>query len=477
MKKFIISVFMGVTIVSCSDFLQLQPEYQINENSFYKSAKDFETALVGSYAGLQGLHNTSIVNLGDLTTDNAEIKWTSPTIAETECDEMNPTASNDFLNNVWATCFATIARSNNILSRLDAVTLTDAQKNRYKGESLFLRAYSYFYLVRLFGNVPIVDVAFRSPNEIMNFDMTRRPVSDVFNLIIKDLTEASSLLNGISIPSKSQASVGAAKTLLGKVYLTNKQYDQAKTVLKEVIDLKTYSLNTDYKKLFTNGNDELPESIFEIKYLSGNVGEGNSFSTIFTPARFDMAIFPGNMQGSGRVLPTRQMANAYEPKDIRRTASIGDSVKLVTGKYEKEIYGLKFVDFTTGIVGDGGINFTALRYADVLLMYAEALNETNGTVEAHTYINLVRARAGLPALSGLSKTDFQLAMERERRVEFFLEGHRWFDLIRTGRALEVLNKYFKDNGLSFTVAAHEVIMPIPLREIDINPKLGQNPGY
>jgi hypothetical protein len=390
---------------------------------------------------------------------------------------MNPTASNEFLNTIWGTSFATIARSNNILSRLDAVTLTEAQKNQYKGESLFLRAYSYFYLVRLFGNVPVVDVAFRSPNEIMDFDMTRKPASEVYSMIINDLTEAASLLNGITLPSKSQASTGAAKTLLGKVYLTTKQFDLASKVLKEVIDLNAYSLNPDYKKLFTNGNDELQESIFEIKYMSGNLGEGNSFPSVFTPARFDMAIFPGNMQGSGRILPTKQMAAVYETGDLRRKASIGDSVMLVTGKYEKKIYGLKFVDFTTGIVGDGGINFTSLRYADVLLMYGEALNETNNTADALKYINLVRSRAGLAALSGLGKAEFALAMEEERRVEFFLEGHRWFDLVRTGRALVVMNKYFKDNGLSFTVAEHEVLMPIPLREIDINPNLGQNPGY
>jgi len=477
MKKYIIYICMGVALGSCSDFLDLQPEYQISENSFYKDAKDFETALVGNYAGLQGLHNASLINLGDLTTDNSEIKWTSPTISETECDEMNPTASNDFLNTVWTTCFATIARSNNVLSRLDAVNLTDAQKNQFKGESLFLRAYSYFYLVRIFGNVPVVNVSFRSPDEIMNFDMTRKPVSEVYSIITSDLTEAASLLNGVTLPSKSQASSGAAKTLLGKVYLTNKQFDLAKNVLKEVIDQKTYSLNPDYKKLFTNGNDELQESIFEVKYMSGNLGEGNSFSSIFTPARFDMAIFPGNMQGSGRVLPTRQMSNSYETGDLRRSASIGDSVRLNTGKYEKELYGLKFVDFTTGIVGDGGINFTSLRYADVLLMYAEALNETNGTADAHTYINLVRARAGLKPLGALTKTDLTLALEQERKVEFFLEGHRWFDLVRTGRVQTVMNKYFQDNGLSFTVANHELIMPIPLREIDINPKLGQNPGY
>ncbi|MCE7039536.1 RagB/SusD family nutrient uptake outer membrane protein [Dyadobacter sp. CY312] len=477
MKKYIIYIFMGVSVASCSDFLTLQPEYQISENAFYKNAKDFETALVGNYAGLQALHNTSIIHLGDLTTDNTDIRSTSPTVSEAECDEMNLTAANDYLNAVWSTSFATIARSNNILSRLDAVNITSDQKNQYKGESLFLRAYSYFYLVRLFGNVPMVDVAFRSPEEIMNFDMTRKPVAEVYSQIIKDLTEASTLLNGVTGLSKSQASVGAAKTLLGKVYLTTKQYDLARAVLKEVIDSKTYSLNPDYKKLFVNGNDELQESIFEIKYLSGNVGEGNSFATIFMPSRFDVGMFPGNMQGAGRVLPTRQMANGYEKGDLRRVASIGDSVKLINGKYEKELFGLKFVDFTTGIVGDGGINFTSLRYADVLLMYAESLNETSNTADAHTYINMVRTRAGLGSITGLSKADFTLAVDKERKVELFLEGHRWFDLVRTGRFQIVMNKYFQDNGLNFTVADHEMIMPIPLREIDINPNLGQNPGY
>ncbi|GHB74923.1 RagB/SusD family nutrient uptake outer membrane protein [Persicitalea jodogahamensis] len=477
MKKHIIYIFMGVTLGSCTDFLTLQPEYLVNEISFYKNAKDFETALVGNYAGLQTLYDTDLIDLGDLTTDNAEIRWTSPTTAETEMDEMSPTAANSFLNTIWNTCFETIARSNNIISRLDAAGLTEAQKNQFRGESLFLRGLSYFYLVRLFGNIPIVDVAFRSPDEIADFDMTRRSTDDVYKLIINDLTESATLLNGITLSSKSQASTGAAKTLLGKVYLTTRQFDQAKTILKEVIDSKVYSLNSDYKKLFTNGNDELQESIFEIKYLSGNLGEGNRFSGQFTPARFDMAIFPNNMQGSGRILPTRPMADAYESGDLRRKASIGDSVRLVTGKYEKELYGLKFVDFTTGVQGDGGINFTVLRYADVLLMYAEALNETGNTTEALTYINLVRSRAGLTPLAGLSKADFALAMEKERRVEFFLEGHRWFDLVRTGRAQTVLNAYFKDAGLSFTVAEHELIMPIPLREININPNLGQNPGY
>lgn len=477
MKKYFLYILTVVILTSCSDFLDLQPEFQVSENSFYKSADDIETALIGNYAELQDLHNASLLYLGELTTDNAEIQWTSPTVSEVESDEVNLTAANGFLNTTWTTCFSIISGSNNVLSRIDNLDFNESLKGQLKGESLFLRAYSYFYLVRIFGEVPIVEVAFRSPNEIMAFDMSRKPVSEVYNLIILDLTEAANLLEGVEGLSKSRASTGAAKTLLGKVYLTLKQFDPAAGILKEVIDSNRYSLENDYQKLFTNGNDELPESIFEIKYLSGNVGEGNSFSSIFTPARFDMAIFPGNMQGSGRILPTPDMANSYEEGDLRRGLSIGDSVFLVTGEYEREIYGLKFVDFTTGIVGDGGINFTSLRYADVLLMYAEALNETDKIEEAHTYLNLVRDRAGLQALSGRSKAEFALVLEKERRAEFFLEGHRWFDLVRTGRIQVVMNTYFQDLGLNFSVADHELIMPIPLREIDIDPNLQQNPGY
>lgn len=477
MKRLGSILFVAVTMTACSDFLRLQPEYEINENSFYKNANDFETALIGNYAGIQGLHNTSITYLGDLTTDNAEIRWTSPSVAETEFDEMNPTAANGFLGSIWTTCFATVSRSNNILTRLESVDIPEARKKQFRGEALFLRGYAYFYLVRIFGELPLVEVAFRSPNEIMEYDMSRKPVSEIYNLIEKDLTEAASLLTGVSGLSKSRASSGAAKTLLGKTYLTRKKYQEAATVLKEIIDSNVYTLENDYGKLFTNGNDELPESIFEIKYLSGNVGEGNGFSAIFTPARFDMAIFPNNMQGSGRVLPTPEIAASYETGDKRRPASVSDSVRLVTGKYEKELYGLKFVDFTTGVQGDGGINYTSLRYADVLLMYAEAANETDQASTAETYINHVRARAGLAGLTGLTKEEMRLALEKERQLEFFLEGHRWFDLVRTDRLQPVMNAYFASKGLAFTVADHELIMPIPLREIDINPELGQNKGY
>lgn len=477
MKKYFLFGLLAMIGSSCSDFLTLTPENQIDEVSFYKNINDFNAALTGNYASLQTLHNPSIVYIGDLTTDNAEVIYSLPLLAEVEFDEISPTSANTSLGTIWTSCFTIISRSNNILDRLPAANLNEQQKNKLKGESLFLRAFSYFYLVRIFGEIPIVETAFRSPKEVQGFDMRRRPIADVYALIEQDLNESATLLQGEDSSDKSRASSGAAKTLLGKVHLTNGKFQESATVLKQVIDENRYTLYPDYGALFSTGNDNLPESIFEILYMSGNVGEGNSFSTLFTPGRFDMAIFPGNMQGMGRVLPTQDIWEAYEDGDKRKSASVGDSILLNTGKYEKERYGKKFVDFSTGIAGDGGVNFTSLRFADVLLMYAEALNELNDTEGALASLNRVRNRAGLDGLSALSQTEIRLALERERRVEFLHEGHRWFDLVRTGRAQAVINEYFTKKGLEFSVEDHELLMPIPLREININPNLGQNEGY
>jgi len=477
MKKYLLIAIMLIPFASCKDFLKLHPEDQISENIFYKTSNDFNTAMVGAYSGLQQLYDYSVLALGELTTDNLYVQWSSPTTSIQECDQVSITSTNDFVAAVWSTCFTTISRANNILERIDNATFDESLKTQYKGEALFLRAYCYFHLVRLFGDLPIVKQTFKSPAEVAAFDMTRKPVADVYVMIIEDLTNSATLLANVTSLGKERASTGAAKTLLGKVYLTQKDYPHAVTVLKEVIDMHKYTFPMSYSSLFTNNNHNLGETIFEISYLSGNVGEGNDFSSFFCPALFNMALFPNNMNGSGEMNPSMDVYNAYEPGDLRKAASIGYPTPTLGGGTENVPYGKKFVDFTTGVSGDGGVNFIALRYADVLLMYAEALNETDQSVEAHNNLNLVRNRAGLGPLSGLSKADFELAMERERRVEFLCEGHRWYDLVRTGRAVTVLNAYFVSLGLSFTVDAHELLMPLPLREVEIDPRLEQNQGY
>ena len=478
MKKYwFLLIGLIILFSSCKKFLDLQPQFQLSTASFYKSQGDFETAIVGAYSELQGLYASPMIYLGELTTDNAYIQWTSPTTSEQELDQMLITPSNNFVGSAYSTNFRIVMETNAILDQIDGTSLQNSMKERYKGEAKFLRALAYFNLVRLFGDVPLINVNFKSPSEIQSFDMTRQPVDQVYDLIITDLQQTIVHLQGITNLSKSRASVGAAKTLLGKVYLTIHKYPEALTELGDVISSNKYSLQPNYATLFTNKNDELPESIFEVKYLSGNIGEGNSFSSLFTPASFNAAIFPNNMNGSGRILPTKDLIDSYEPDDVRRKLSIMDSLKLLDGSYDKIPYGLKMVDFTVGIPGDGGINYIPLRYADVLLMYAEALNETNKISEAFPYINLVRKRADLGEISGLSQEELRLAIERERRVEFLEEGHRWFDLIRTGRAISVINNYYANNGLNFSVTEYKLLMPIPLREINIDPNMEQNPGY
>lgn len=466
MKKYLLIVFV-LALVSCKDFLVLEPENQISENIFYKTEADFETAMIGMYGELQTLHDISNLFLTEVTTDNMRItnQLSNPPADRVEIDEVNLTSTNGFVNTIWGSCFKTIARSNNVLSRIDDADFDESKKRQFKGESLFLRAYAYFYLVRLFGEVPIVDVAFRSPDEVAGYDMSRKPVSEVYKLILDDLQESAGLLNAEADLSKSRASLGAVKTLQGKVYLTQKEYAQSATVLLEVQQMNLYTLTTDYGQLFSVGNDELPESIFEIKYLTGNVGEGNSLTTNFSYGH--------------TIVPTSDMIQAYEVDDLRKDASLADSLLAADGNYAtyEEKYIRKFYDPTAELQFDGGINVLPLRYADVLLMYAEALNETGKTTEAHDFLNMVRDRAGLGSLSGLSKPEFALALERERRVEFLAEGHRWFDLVRTGRAQEIINNYYISQGLSFRVEDYELLMPIPQSERDIDPDLSQNTGY
>ncbi|WP_236974539.1 RagB/SusD family nutrient uptake outer membrane protein [Membranihabitans maritimus] len=454
--------------------MEINPESEINEGIFYENSGDFEAAIIGCYSGLQSLHNGGILHLSELTTDNAMIQWTGPSISQRECDEYSFTFSNEIIEGIWTNCFTTISRCNNILSRVSDSNISENDKNKFKGEALFLRAYNYFLLVQFFGDLPIVGRSFRSPDEIFEFNMNRKPIDEVYQLITDDLVKAKELLlNG---NNKVRASKNAACTLLAKVYLTIEEYSESEKLLNEVILSGTYSLQEDYFSNFTNGNENNEESIFEIPYLSGNLGEGNNFSTTFTPAIFNMAIFPGNMVGGGAIVPTEDMFEIYETGD-RRRKSINDSVLLIDGTYEKSLYGVKFVDFSSGIIGDGGINFTSLRYADVILMYAEVLDKLGRIDESMEYLNQVRKRAGLEGFNDANNINLSEMILKERRVEFFLEGHRWFDLKRTNQLEKVMNDYFEKNNLGFSVENHELLLPIPQREININSSLSQNPGY
>jgi tetratricopeptide (TPR) repeat protein len=462
---------------SCSDFLELVPEHQISNNVFYKTQNDFDRALIGAYSSIRGLYSGSaILYAAELRTDNAEINWSSPSVDEMQFEQNALTSTNSTVRGIWNTCFTAISRCNTILENIGSVDFDATAKNKIIGEAKFLRAFCYFYLVRLYGEVPINEQVFGNPGAIQAADLTRKPVDQVYDLILSDLTSAETLLPATLNTDRTHASIGTVKSLIGKVHLTRKNYAAAEAKLKEVIDLNQYSLHENYAALFSEGNNNLKESLFEIQFLRGR-SLGNNYSALFTPAITSMAIFPNNLQGSGRITPTLNLFTAYETGDKRKAISLNDSVKLINGNKSAARYALKFVDFKVVETSDGAVTFTVMRYADVLMMYAEALNEQSKTDQALPFLNQVRARVGLPALAGLSQAQFRTAMEKERRVEFMFEGQRWFDLVRTGRAREVLNAYYTGKNQNFSVAEHELLFPIPLAEIELNSKLKQNEGY
>lgn len=473
--KILATILLLGTLSSCEDFLELQPDSQINDQSFYRTEDDFESAMIGVYGTFKNLYNTDLFYIAELMSDNAEISISSSSITEVEFDELNVTPSNTIVQSVWNTSLYTVARCNIILNRLESADIDDSVKRRIAGEARFMRAYSYFILVQTFGRAPLTDAEFRSPGQIAGADLSLKPREEVLGKIIGDLKEAELLLPEGLNPNKGYASRGTVQTLLGKVYLTQQQYELAAAKLREVIESGQYSLAGNYKSLFSTGNENLPESIFELKYISG-ANLGNSYSVQFTPA--STGLLANGQQGSGRITPTLSLVEAYEEGDLRKNASVGEYiVSDLTGERAYSRHGLKFVDLTAENPRDGSINFTVLRYADVLLMYAEALNESGNGTEAENYLNMVRNRAGLGDLEGLSQEAMRQAIAQERRVELAYEAHRWFDLVRTGRAQEVINAYYAGKGLNFSVASHELILPIPRREIEINPALEQNPGY
>ena len=482
MKKYIFIQLIAIMFISCDDFLDLAPDNQINTSGFYKNLNDFEVALVGAYSTLQGFHNVSLNYLGDMATDNAEIQLPNPTSNELEFDEIGFTSSNTYISSYWSTCYSLISRCNTILTRIEKAEVDESAKKLIQGECYFLRAYAYFYLVRMFGDVTIVTGEFTSPNQVSAYDMSRKPVPDVYNFILEDLSLAEANLPATIPANKGKVSIGAVKMLLAKVYLTLKEYAKAGTELEKIMALKkengspAYAIVSDYEKLFSTGNDDTEESIFEIEYASGNIGEGNGFTYQFYPLLQGMAVFKDNLMAGGRCVPTASMMNAYEEGDKRKDATVGDQIPMVDGSVTTSRFCKKFVDYNATILSDGGINFTAYRYADVYLMYAEVLNELDKP-DADKYLNEIRSRAGLEGKTRTSKDDFRLILEQERRVEFAFECQRWFDLGRTGRLKDVMNAHFISKNLNFSVADHEWILPVPQAQRDIDPDLTQNPGY
>ncbi len=463
------------------EFLELAPLDQGSVNLSFKNPEDANRAVLGIYdAAQQGM--TDLALLTERTTDNATsqasvgLNNAGGNIRELIFYQF--TSENAYMRNAWNNHYAGIAAANQVVDRIEGISFAnETLKAQYIGEAKFLRAYFYFNLVRFFGAIPVSLAEIKDPAQA--FALPRTPEAEVYEVISQDLADAITKLPlAHNATHLGRATQGAAKALLAKVYLTGKKPALALPLLRELTTAPyTYRLMANYPDVFSA--DNTPESIFEIQFLSGlTTQEGNSLVTFFmsNDATVGRDIYGAGYvgaNGGGLVVATNDLYNNYTAADARR------SFNFLVYRSNAERANLNLVRKyhrlpATGLGGSDD-NVIILRYADVLLMLAEAINETNQgpTPEAYEAVDKVRLRAKIPALArDLTYESFKTQLLEERRLELAFEFHRWFDLKRFGKLVEVL----KAKG--YPIQPFHTLFPVPRSQVDINPaNITQNPGY
>lgn len=461
-------------------FVDLKPISSITTSNFYQTEEDFKNAINGAYNALRtgGTYGVDSYIFGEIRSDNSMAVASGSVTDQDEFDRFYIRTTNPFINNRWSNSYTAIARCNAILDRIVPIAMNSALKDRIIGEAKFLRALFYFNLVRTFGDVPLVLKEITNPDE--GYEYGRNPKADVYAQIEKDLTEAAEALppsyTGADI---GRATEGAARAILGRVLLAQQKYPPAAVQLKAVIDLNLYDLVPVYADFFNVTNKNNIEAIFDVQYKSGGVGQGNPWPNSFAPQNSGNAVIM--FGGGGNNVPTDDLVNDYEADDERKDATIATSYVNANGATIPGNFVKKYHD-VPALNNDNGNNIPIIRYADVLLMYAECLNEAGYVADgdAFDYLNEVRDRAGLDDLTSAEVPDqsaFRLAMEHERRVEFAFENLRWYDLVRTDRAITVINGKSAQINLVNPVTPQNLVFPIPQSQIDINKtKITQNEG-
>ena len=486
-----VGIVAMITISSCKkDFINLSDPTRIITSEYYKDSASMATAVTAAYAALQDMYGKASGSRGifpyaEVTSDNSMAVVEGTGIGEFEYFTFTP--SNPVLQSSWTTMYRSIARCNVVLGRIDKVQMNAGVKSRWQSEVKFIRALSYFNLVRIWGDVPLVTTEIETVADAYQYG--RKPVADIYAQIEKDLTEAEADAN---LPAKytSNNDLGrvtktAVKGLLAKVYLTQNKYSDAVTKLNDFItsyDGTVHMLLPNYSDIFLTTNEMNSEIVFAVRYTKGNSpSTGSPFTNYF-------AYSTSNAGGVG----TGYLYNTLRKDLVDTLLANGANDKRTAASYTTSgtTYGTKKYADVPAADQDADNDWIVLRYADVLLMYAEALNEqsSSNVSTAVTYLNRVRTRAGLTALSAASfdQSSLRLAIEKERRLELNMEGHRWFDLVRTGRAITVMNNHFTKYNIKLNatspvvqIDAHHLLFPIPLNEINTagSALLPQNPGY
>ncbi|MBD1427319.1 RagB/SusD family nutrient uptake outer membrane protein [Sphingobacterium arenae] len=467
-----------LSLFSCNaDFFDKYPIDEPAEDNFYQDEESIKQVLNDAYFTLREAYRNYFV-FGDLASDDVYNSKFNNSSNHITINESNVVADNGLVSAMWDNAYATISRTNLVLDHIEGIAMSDEHRSQYLNEAKFLRALMYFNLVRIYGDVPLVLKDMEEPSEAFEFGRTSQ--DEVYAQIISDLTDAESLPESYTNNQDiGRATKWAAKTLLAKVHLTLKQYREADSKLKEVLT-STHHLLPSYAAVFAADNPNNEEIIFAVQYARGfDPSQGNPFvEGAFANEDIGMGVLK---RGTGTFLMTEELFNEFMPNDQRTTM-----IESLEGSRRRYIFTMKYYDTGMTSTVDAGNDWIVLRYADVCLMYAEVQNELGNTPEALPYLREVRDRAGLNTDPGLANAPqaMRLAIEHERRLELFCEGHRWFDLLRTGRLQQVMNTHFDSSlsndeiGTNSNIEDYELLFPIPRYQINLNPdKIKQNTGY
>jgi len=441
MKKYLYILILIPALCACN-VLDVEPQSNIRAEVAFKDKAGIEKGILGAYASFQDLsyYGRSYLIFSDLAADNLDHPSDATALEYAQIDNNVILPENASVEGIWSSAYAGINAANGVMDKVPTMAdMSDAEKTQAMGELYFIRGLNHFNLMNYFGAIPIKTVVTSGSTA---FDVKRDAVADVYAQIIADLTLAEKNLAVSDV--KIRASRYAATALLARVYLYQGDYAQAKAKAAEVIHSEAYDILPEFTAVFA---DQTAESIFEID---------------FTPLRRNRIAeynMPKSMNGRREVAPSADLLAFFEADDVRDTT-------IALSPKDKLPYSNKYDDLAIG-----EDNVIVLRLPEMYLIRAEAEAKLTGDLDAiRADINEVRTRAKLGPVAGNDHATLLRAIERERRAEFAFEGHRWFDLVRTKRAVDVLAKVNNVN---------QTLFPIPLSEIitNRNPNMTQNPGY
>jgi hypothetical protein len=513
LKHYIILIFC-TGLFACKKLIDVYPQSNLNSGTYYSNLEEVKAGLSGVYNGMQKTMSTEW-QFTELRSDNSKQGSPGSTASGnrdlSDLDMFVPATTHQGIYTYWLATYNNIRNANIVLQKLGVtydpatgaiafgninIPISETDRKQLAGEALFIRAYHYFNLVRLFGGVFLVHEPI-APDVAKT--MSRVTATDIYKLIEADLKTAATSMNNlkfsqIAAADKGRATSWAAKGLLAKVYLTLNRKAEAIILLQDVITNSGYSLQATYASVFSISNEVNSEILFTVRYKAGGLGLGSHFGNTFAALGSGSAIINGD--GDGLNYPSNDLDTATNG-DTRKSTLIG---VYGTGTAAK-LYVKKFLS-PVAIADDGESDWPVLRYADILLMLAEAQGYSPASIDL---INSVRPRAGLPLYTAATITNvaqFEQALSNERRIEFAFENQRWFDLIRfnttmtTVTAVQTMKDHFADEfynhyrlyvapaptlaELYINVSTNgRLLLPIPQREIDTNTQLviEQNPGY